>query len=526
MRKSGLTRMPIVKTDPQSSTSLCPPLTRPHSLPVHPLAQLQQTIGNQAVQRMLRAHVIQTKLTMNQPGDEYEQEADRVADLVTRMELPVAASHSGDRPRQDLPLQRKCAECEEEEKIQRKSDDGETQAAPPIVDEVLSSAGQPLDETTRAFFEPRLGHEFGRVRVHTDARAAESARAVNAMAYTAGEHIVFAEGQYAPHATGGRALLAHEMVHVMQQRAGLQRKAPDRQTRPISQPAGTDDFAEAQGYINSYYLVQTNIITDVYLGANNAVHKFGIYSGVTEKEGTEPPIATIKAVLGLIPDAGPILEVLEMLEKNMSIAKEVVGLVRKPEEKPDSREETGKALDKTITPYRQEKQVALEQQQKDLDYLASLHKDPSYKGKLLSTVVNRLGQKPRYDAEVMRKLELEYELQLYKEFYLQVAWINHMPPSMIGVPFTRYVIHEVPEAAQKRILELFNELGHTTKVSIDTRFSENGKHPEYAEVVKILLDWGVKLYWLRGYVSDKPEELHTGTDLQQPYRGEKFKEVK
>lgn len=83
--------------------------------------------------------------------------------------------------------------------------------------EVLGSAGQPLDSATRAFFEPRFGHDFSRVRVHQDARAAASARAVNALAFTAGHDLVFASGQYAPSTTAGRLLLAHELAHVVQQ---------------------------------------------------------------------------------------------------------------------------------------------------------------------------------------------------------------------------------------------------------------------------------------------------------------------
>src|SRR5690349_11231589 len=69
---------------------------------------------------------------------------------------------------------------------------------PEIVHDVLRSTGQPLDPATRAFLEPRFGHDFSNVRVHTDARAAESARAVNALAYTVGRDVVFGAGQYAP----------------------------------------------------------------------------------------------------------------------------------------------------------------------------------------------------------------------------------------------------------------------------------------------------------------------------------------
>ncbi|MBX3330922.1 MAG: DUF4157 domain-containing protein [Nitrospira sp.] len=89
--------------------------------------------------------------------------------------------------------------------------------APPIVHEVLNSSGRPLDTATRAFFESRFGHDFGRVRVHTDERAGQSARNVNAHAYTVGHDIVFNAGKYAPQTSEGKSLLAHELTHVLQQ---------------------------------------------------------------------------------------------------------------------------------------------------------------------------------------------------------------------------------------------------------------------------------------------------------------------
>jgi len=129
-------------------------------------------------------------------------------------------------------LQRKCAcssssgaECEEcknkGETLQRRAKSGSgsaVSAVPPIVHEVLRSPGQPLDATTRAFFEPRFGHDFSKVRVHADPQGAESASAVSALAYTVGRHVAFGSGQYVPHTTSGRELIAHELAHVVQQR--------------------------------------------------------------------------------------------------------------------------------------------------------------------------------------------------------------------------------------------------------------------------------------------------------------------
>ena len=142
--------------------------------------------------------------------------------------------HQGSLARHTLAaeLQRKCASCEEEEKLRRKcahcdeEEDKklhrkETQTgppvAPPIVHEVLGSPGQPLDAGTRTFMESRFRHDFSQVRVHTDTRAAQSARAVNALAYTVGSSIVFDSRRYAPETQSGRELLAHELTHVAAQ---------------------------------------------------------------------------------------------------------------------------------------------------------------------------------------------------------------------------------------------------------------------------------------------------------------------
>jgi hypothetical protein len=128
-------------------------------------------------------------------------------------------------------LQRKCAcgqrtiaggECEECQKkkslLQRRAaNQMETSEVPPIVDEVLRSPGHPLDADTRTFMESRFGHDFSQVRVHTDAKAAKSARAVNALAYTVGRDVVFGTGQYAPGTRNGRRLLTHELIHTIQQ---------------------------------------------------------------------------------------------------------------------------------------------------------------------------------------------------------------------------------------------------------------------------------------------------------------------
>lgn len=156
--------------------------------------------------------LLQTKLKISEPGDQYEQEADRIADRVMRMP--------------ESSIQRQMEPEEEEEMVQRKEianqvlsseQKSEFSEIPPIVHEVLNSSGQSLDSGTRTFMESRFGHDFSQVRVHTDAKAAESARAVNAQAFTVKQSIVFGDGQYVPSTASGKRVLAHELVHVTQQ---------------------------------------------------------------------------------------------------------------------------------------------------------------------------------------------------------------------------------------------------------------------------------------------------------------------
>jgi len=112
----------------------------------------------------------------------------------------------------------KCEECRKKGALQRMAKGaGISSAVPPIVHDVLRTPGQPLERNIRSHFETRFGRDFSGVRVHADARAAESADAVNAQAYTVGRDIVFNRGFYAPGTAHGRNLLAHELTHTVQQ---------------------------------------------------------------------------------------------------------------------------------------------------------------------------------------------------------------------------------------------------------------------------------------------------------------------
>ncbi|HEX7330243.1 MAG TPA: DUF4157 domain-containing protein [Pyrinomonadaceae bacterium] len=166
---------------------------------------------------------LQPKLAVSQPDDPYEREADHIADRVMRMAAPptedskLSFSHHAAQA-----AQRKCNHCEEEEenKLRRKPDsDGDSSVAPATaVSDVLNQPGEPLDPSTRGFFEPRFGQSFDDVRVHTGARAGDAAQSVEARAFTLGTHVVFGRGQYSPHSEPSKRLLAHELTHVVQQR--------------------------------------------------------------------------------------------------------------------------------------------------------------------------------------------------------------------------------------------------------------------------------------------------------------------
>ena len=160
------------------------------------------------------------QLKVSQPNDAAEIEADAIADRVMRMPAGAEASNPTNHIDSTNGIHRKCGACEEEEEtIQRKplpAADGPSSRNPDHVDNVISSGGQPLDRTTRQFFEPRLGRDLSAVRVHTDSAASRSASAIDARAYTLGHNIVFGSGEYAPHSESGRHLLAHELAHVSQ----------------------------------------------------------------------------------------------------------------------------------------------------------------------------------------------------------------------------------------------------------------------------------------------------------------------
>ena len=143
---------------------------------------------------------LQTKLTIGASNDPLEQEADRVADQV--LAAPANATINGATPHIQRFMEQSSAAVD---------------TAPASVDRVLASPGSPLNPALRQDMEQRFGHDFSQVRVHLGALAQQSARDVEARAYTVGHHLVFGTGEYSPASSLGRRLLAHELTHVMQQ---------------------------------------------------------------------------------------------------------------------------------------------------------------------------------------------------------------------------------------------------------------------------------------------------------------------
>jgi hypothetical protein len=156
----------------------------------------------------------QPKLTISQPNDIYEQEADLMANKVMRMRTN---ENKFFKPTQNT-IQRKCAHCEEEKQIQRSGESNNANITPsPGVHETINSRGHPLDAGTKNFMESRFGYDFNNVQIHNDSLAHQSSKDINAKAYTSGNHIAFATGQYKPDTFEGRHLLAHELTHLVQQ---------------------------------------------------------------------------------------------------------------------------------------------------------------------------------------------------------------------------------------------------------------------------------------------------------------------
>jgi len=227
--------------------------SRPEINLLQPTVMIQQAIGNQALLRMFGSYV-QPKLKVGAPGDKYEREADLVAGRIMTMPAPelqeqpeeeedkirtsptesalasniqkLSAAQEEDELHGSF-LQRENEQEDEETGLLQRSETGEqAQSVNPEIERNIDNfhgGGAPLPESSRAFFEPRFGYDFSRVRIHNGSAATETAEAINARAFTLGNDIVFGAGQYTPEQESGQKLLAHELTHVIQQNGIISR---------------------------------------------------------------------------------------------------------------------------------------------------------------------------------------------------------------------------------------------------------------------------------------------------------------
>ena len=169
---------------------------------------------------------IQCRLSVGAADDPLEQEAETMADKVMRMPEPVS-------------VQRKCAHCEEEEKLQRKpsdtflqrkGNDGAAVTGATLSGKIAASkgGGSGMDAGTLNFMEGRIGADFSGVKIHTGNEAVQMSRELNAQAFTVGNDIYFNENKYNPSSAEGKHLLAHELTHTVQQGQGIQPKVQKR----------------------------------------------------------------------------------------------------------------------------------------------------------------------------------------------------------------------------------------------------------------------------------------------------------
>lgn len=226
-------------------------------------------------------------LEVSQPGDRFEDEAERTAEQVMQSPERDAATQPPVISRmpaaeEETSLSRMCADCaeEKEDAVQRTVGAPEAEIADSAAEDIQrlrNSSGEKLPESERAFFERRFGRDFSQVRLHTGDAAERAARAVNARAFTVGRDIVFGKGQFQPGTREGRRLLAHELTHTVQQGAGgkgtgqVQRQAgdsADRQReefvrRVFSTFSGTINYDEVPTENQDAYIKKVNEIAEV-----------------------------------------------------------------------------------------------------------------------------------------------------------------------------------------------------------------------------------------------------------------------
>jgi hypothetical protein len=222
-----------MKTSKEHSTQAAPKAVSQPAVPAQ--ATLAQQLGNAGLLRILQA-----KLTVGDPQDHFEREADRVADPVMRMPDVAAGSAPAPAATPTTALQRAA----------------DATSALPVVDAALEEAvagldgrGGPLSPEVRSFMEPRFSADLTTVRIHTDAHAHHLARSVNARAFTVGRNVVFGAGYYAPQTDSGRHLItlrSHIRCSRVRPAAGTRARDERHQPYPTIEHLGPYTYSTQQ----------------------------------------------------------------------------------------------------------------------------------------------------------------------------------------------------------------------------------------------------------------------------------------
>jgi hypothetical protein len=206
-------------------------------VPEDAILTMQHTIGNRAVHQFLRARddsstIIQPAMRITSPGDLFEREAEHLANRVVDSEKPVAQEYGQEKRISEASTQAKPNQVRSFVPIHQVDKSSHTGMRTPT--DIVPGSGESLAAPVQSSMEAAFDNDFSHVRLHHNQKAGQIAHALNARAFTVGKHIIFAPGQYAPETKQGQKLLAHELVHTLQQRAGAGMRAGASLTRDHS----------------------------------------------------------------------------------------------------------------------------------------------------------------------------------------------------------------------------------------------------------------------------------------------------